>query len=76
MIELTYNLRVDRELVTKTILYCTLQLTKKEMIQALRHEAIFINDKYYKVPEKTLLFCLTNEKFGEIPLELEQIKKP
>ena len=74
MINLTDNLRIDIEPVTKTILYCTLKLSKKEMIQALSHEAIFINDKYYKVPEKSLLHYLTNKQFGDTYLELELIK--
>lgn len=75
MNQLTFNPPKDFNGVTKTILYCTLNLTKEEMIDALRHESILIHDRYYKVPERMLLHCLINEQFGDTNLELELIKE-
>ena len=58
---------------TLSIMTCYVRLDKKSMLEALMHEQIFINGKYYKVPERTLLECLLNKRFGETRLDLEEV---
>jgi hypothetical protein len=71
--DLTNYIEVQEPIKTKTILTCCLRLDKKSMLEALMHEKIFINGKYYKLPELQLLDCLVNNRFGETKLYLEQI---
>jgi hypothetical protein len=52
---------------------CYVRLDKKSMLESLMYEQIFINGKYYKVPERTLLECLLNKRFGETRLDLEEV---
>jgi hypothetical protein len=73
MIDLTNYLEIQEPTNTRTIMTCSIRLDKKSMLEALMHEQIFINGKYYKVPERTLLECLLNKRFGETRLDLEEV---
>jgi len=57
----------------RTIMTCYIRLDKKSMLTALVSDNIFINGKYYKVPEQKLLECLINSRFGETKLDLEEV---
>ena len=50
-----------------------LPLTKNDILEALKNDKILINGKYYLVPEKKLIQCLSVKAFGEITLTMEQI---
>jgi hypothetical protein len=71
--DLTNYLEIQQPAKLKTILTCHVRLDKKSMLEALSSEAVFINGKYYKVPEEELLDCLINKRFGQTKLNLEQI---
>jgi len=73
MIDLTNYFEIQEPAKTRIIMTCYLRLDKKSMLETLMHEKIFINGKYYKVPERTLLECLLNKRFGETRLDLEQV---
>jgi hypothetical protein len=73
MIDLTNYFEIQEPTKTRIIMTCYLRLDKKSMLEMLMHEKIFINGKYYKVPERTLLQCLLNKRFGETRLDLEQV---
>jgi hypothetical protein len=74
MIDLSNYLEINEPTKTRTIMTCYVRLDKKSMLESLMHEQIFINGKYYKVPERILLECLINNKFGEIKLDLEEVE--
>ncbi len=59
--------------IEKTIIEVTLNLTKNDILEALKNDKILINGKYYLVPEKKLIQCLAVKAFGEITLTMEQI---
>ena len=71
--DLTNYLEIQEPTKTRTIMTCYVRLDKKSILNALGAEQIFINGKYYKVPERTLLECLLNKCFGEIMLDLEEV---
>ena len=73
MVDLTSYLQIQEPTKTRTIMTCYVRLDKKSMLEALMHEQIFINGKYYKVPEITLLECLINKCFGKTRLDLEEV---
>lgn len=73
MIDLTNYLKIQKPTKTRTIITCYVRLDKKSMLEALMHEQIFINGKYYKVPKITLFECLINKRFGETRLDLQEI---
>ena len=73
MIDLTKYLEIQVPAKTRTIMTCCVRLDKKSMLEVLMHEQIFINGKFYKVPERTLLECLLNKRFGETRLDLEEV---
>lgn len=59
---------------TRTILSCGIRLDKKTMLEILAHDHVSVNGVLYKVPERVLLDCLINKRFGSIKLELEQVE--
>lgn len=73
MVDFSSHLDIQEPTYIRTIMTCYVRLDKKSMVSALAADQIFINGKYYKVPETTLLECLINKRFGEIKLELEEI---
>ena len=73
MIDLTNYLEIQEPIKTITILTCYVRLDKKSILEALMHEQIFINGKYYKMPERMLLECLINKRFGQTKLDLEEV---
>jgi hypothetical protein len=62
----------------KTIATFSLVLSKQDILNALGSESIYINGKYYKVPEIELLELLYEYRFrsniGNIEIDLEEIK--
>ncbi len=77
MKEIKFYLTVSKDLdslETKTILSGWFFLNKKDMLRALCSDYIIIKGLKYKVPEKDLLYCVSNKQFGKTYLELEQIK--
>ena len=72
-IDLTNYLEIYEQTKTRVIMSCYVRLDKKTILSVLSSEQIYINGKYYKVPEKTLLLCLLNNNFGETKLDLEEI---
>jgi hypothetical protein len=73
MIDLTNYIEIQEDIEIKTIITCSLRLDKNTMIEALKNDCIYINGDYFKIPEKDLLNCLTNNIYGEIRIELEKI---
>jgi hypothetical protein len=73
IINLGNYVEIQEKIQTKTIMTCYVRLDKKSMLEALNHEIIYINGKYYKVPEIKLLECLINKRFGQIKLNLEEL---
>lgn len=73
MIDLTNYLEIQEPTKTRIIMTCYVRLDKKSMLEALMHEQIFINGKFYKVPEEKLLECLVNKRFGKTKLDLEEV---
>jgi|TARA_R110000851_G_scaffold138587_1_gene275283 hypothetical protein len=73
MIDLTDYREMQLPTETKTIMTCGLRLDKKAMLNALLSDSIYINGEYFKVPERALLECLIDKRYGEIKLELEKI---
>ena len=73
MIDLTYHVEIDNPIITSTILTCYFRLDKKTMLNVLQSNSIYIKGEYFKVPEKALLQCLINNRYGETKLELEKI---
>ena len=73
MINLTDYMEIQEPTKTRIIMTCYVRLDKKTILEALMHEKIFINGKFYKVPEKILLECILNRRFGSIKLDLEEI---
>lgn len=74
MIDLTNYLEIQEPTKTRVIMTCYVRLDKKSMLETLMHEQMFINGKYYKVPETTLLECLLNKRYGQTKLNLEEVK--
>jgi hypothetical protein len=68
------KLDLSQEQFEKTILTAVFYLKKKDMLEALSHELLLVNGKYYKVPKKELLECLMDEIEGSIELELIELK--
>lgn len=60
--------------INRTILTATFNLTRNEILETLKHDAICIDGKYYKVPESRLMGCLMNMQYENIRLDLEEIK--
>lgn len=73
MIDLTDYREMQEPIETRTIMTCTLRLDKETMINALRCDGIHINGEYFKVPERALLDCLIEKRYGETRLSLEKI---
>ncbi len=73
MVDFSGKIDVNTNEKIITILTCTLWLTKEDMLNAMLHDCIFINSKYYKVPETDLLELLKNKKFGYTTLDLIEI---
>jgi hypothetical protein len=73
MIDLTSCVDISKPLRTKTIMTCDVWLDKKIILEALKCEQIFINGKYYEVPERVLLESLRTKQFGITRLEFEEI---
>lgn len=76
MIDLTSYLEISNKPETRLVMTCYVRLDKKTILSALAAESIFINGKYFKVPESRLLECLINRSFGETKLDLEEIVMP
>ena len=72
-IDLTNYLDFQEPKTTRIIMTCYIRLDKKSMLTALMSDNIFINGKYYKVPEQKLLDCLINSRFGTTKLDLEEV---
>ena len=70
-----FNLYIDNnyEPKYKKTLTCTLRLDKKSMIEALQVEAIIINGRLYKVPEKQLLQFLVDKRYGSVKIEFDEL---
>ena len=73
MIDWTAKIDISQEQFKKTILTVTLYLDRLTILEALKHEKIFLNSKFYKVPKKELIELLTIEIYGCVELELEEI---
>ena len=58
----------------KAIVIYHVGLDKKAMVDALQSDSICINGEYFKVPERALLECLINRRYGDTRLELEKIR--
>ena len=73
MIDLSHRIDKSQDQVEKTILIVTLYLDRLTILEALKHEKIFLDSKIYKVPKKELIELLTIETYGCVELELEEI---
>lgn len=58
---------------TRIVMTCSIRLDKKTMLSALQSDSICINGEYFEVPERALLECLIEKRYGEIRLDLERI---
>lgn len=72
--DLTNYRQLDAGENTRRVLTCTFKLSKIDMLEALMSDSIIINERQYLVPEKVLLHCLTHKIYGEIELQLEEMK--
>jgi hypothetical protein len=73
MIDWTAQIDRSQEQIEKTILIVTVYLDRLAMLEALKHEKVFMNSNWYKIPKKELIELLEKEIYGCIELEIEQI---
>ncbi len=57
----------------KVIMTCTVRLDKNTVLNALRHDSIFIDGFEYKTPKRTLINCLELDKYGSVKMSFEQL---
>jgi len=65
---------LNKETNEKKILTCILNLSRQDVLNALSAKSIVIHGTHYEVPEHDLIDLLWNRRFGEIELNLEEIK--
>lgn len=70
--DLSKNVNYDYQRFAKKIITITVDLTRDEICETLKHDKIKINDDYYCVPQYKLIDCLVNRQYKNITLELEQ----
>jgi hypothetical protein len=74
MIDLTSRVDISKPLRIRTIMTCDVWLDKQIILEALICEQIFIDGKYYEVPEIVLLESLRTKQFGMTRLEFERLE--
>lgn len=74
MIDLTSRVDISKPLRIRTIMTCDVWLDKQIILEALICEQIFIDGKYYEVPEIVLLESLRTKQFGITRLEFERLE--
>ena len=63
-----------RVMKTKKIMTCMINLSKNEMLEALKNDYVMINDVKYYTPEHQLKLQLLNDQYGLIELEFEEVE--
>lgn len=74
MMDLSYHREIQEKASEKVIMSCTVKLDKKTILEVLGSELIFIDGKYYEVPEKQLISILLNGSYGSNFINFLQVK--
>ena len=72
MIDLTNFVELQMPIKKRILFTYYIQLDKKTMLNILQSDVIYIDGTYFKTPDKTLLKCLMNKKYGKTKLILER----
>ena len=72
MIDLTNFVELQMPITKRVFFTYYIKLDKKTMLNILQNDIIYIDGTYFKIPLKTLLKCLMNNKYGKTKLVLER----